>query len=138
MAHATIADIALKAKVSTATVDRALNGRRGVSATNRQRVMKAARELGYVPSEGMVVLPSRPARLAFLVPVGRNAFMRDVIDSITGFARNQPLVQSCDVIPLDGFGTEALASGLDQLPERTEGVSEKRDCERAVGTHRIS
>ena len=63
MGRTTIADIARNAEVSTATVDRALNGRPGVSAANRQRVLRAARELGYLPSEGMFPLPSRPARL---------------------------------------------------------------------------
>lgn len=122
MARATIADIAEKAGVSPATVDRALNGRKGVSASNRQRVMRAARDLGYVPSEGMVVLPARPARLQFLLPLGRNAFMHDLAAGIRSYAATQPLVETCDVIALDGIGPEAFEAGLDALAPDTRGV----------------
>jgi LacI family transcriptional regulator len=46
--RATIVDIARLADVSTATVDRVLNGRQGVKEATVKRVMKAAAELGYV------------------------------------------------------------------------------------------
>lgn len=122
MGRTNIADISRKAGVSTATVDRALNGRRGVSPANRQRVLKAARELGYLPSEGMVILPSRPAHLEFLIPFGHNAFMHDVIESITDFAASLPLVETCRIIPLDGIGPEALLPALETLSIKTDGV----------------
>ena len=122
MGRTTIADIARKAEVSTATVDRALNGRRGVSAANRQRVLRAARELGYLPSEGMVPLPSRPAHLEFLIPFGQNAFMRDIARAITEFAATLPLVASCNVVMIDGIGPEALIPALDGLSLETNGV----------------
>ncbi len=122
MAHGTIADIARIAGVSTATVDRALNGRPGVSAANRQRVLRAARDLGYLPSEGMVLLPARPAHLQFLIPFGHNAFMRDVTASITDFAATLPLVASCTIVPLQGIGPDVLIPALDALPLRTDGV----------------
>lgn len=123
MGHGTIADIARIAGVSTATVDRALNGRAGVSAANRQRVLRAARDLGYLPSEGMVLLPARPAHLQFLVPFGHNAFMRDVMASIAEFAAGLPLVASCTIVPLDGIGPDVLIPALDALPLRTDGVA---------------
>lgn len=122
MGHGTISDIARRAGVSTATVDRALNGRPGVSAANRQRVLTAARDLGYLPSEGMVLLPARPAHLQFLIPFGHNAFMRDVTASITDFAASLPLVASCTILPLNGIGPDALIPALDALTLRTDGV----------------
>lgn len=122
MSHGTIADIARLAGVSTATVDRALNARPGVSAANRQRVLTAARDLGYLPSEGMVLLPARPSHLRFLIPFTENAFMRDVTASITEFAAALPLVASCAVVPMGGIGPDALIPALDALPLRTEGV----------------
>ena len=122
VARATIATLARAAEVSTATVDRVLNGRPGVSAANRQRVLAAARALGYLASEGMVALPARPAHLAFLIPQGTNAFMRDLAEAIAGFAASLPLVAECRLIAPEGIGPDALARSLDALPGRTEGV----------------
>lgn len=122
MSKTTIEDIARKAGLSTATVDRALNGRRGVSPANRQRVLQAAKDLGYLPSEGMVLLPSRPAHLEFLIPFGHNAFMRDVTNSITEFAARLPLVATCNIIPLGGIAPEDLVQGLEVMSLRTEGI----------------
>ena len=51
---ATISSIADSSGLSTATVDRVINGRPGVSAANRQRVMEAAQQLGYLPTAGAV------------------------------------------------------------------------------------
>lgn len=122
MGRTTISGIARAAGVSTATVDRALNGRPGVSPANRQRVLTAARDLGYLPSEGMVILPSRPAHLEFLIPFGHNAFMHDVIDSLTEFSASLPLVESCRILPMNGIGPEAVLPALEQLSLRTEGI----------------
>ena len=102
MKKATIPDIARLAGLSTATVDRALNGRRGVSAANRHRVLKAAEELGALPSEGTVSLPSRPAHLVFLIPFGQNSFLRETARSITNLSTGLPLVASCKIVTMDG------------------------------------
>ena len=122
MARATIATIADAAGVSTATVDRALNGRAGVSAANRQRVFNAARDLGYLPMEGMVRMPARPVRLAFLIPMGQNAFMRDITRAITEFAAALPLVEDCAILPLDGIGPDSLDRALEALPADVAGL----------------
>ncbi|WP_020494903.1 LacI family DNA-binding transcriptional regulator [Sciscionella marina] len=47
---ATISDVAARAGVSTATVSRALNGKSSVDPALVQRVVQAARELGYQPN----------------------------------------------------------------------------------------
>lgn len=122
MGRVTIPDIAVKAGVSPATVDRALNGRIGISASNRHRVMRAARELGYLPSEGSVLMPARPAVLTFLIPNIENAFMRDVADSIESFAALQPLVKSCKIHSLGGIGSAEFIAALDQISLETDGV----------------
>ena len=122
MSKATIPDIARRAGLSTATVDRALNGRPGVSAANRHRVLKAAEELGVLPSEGMVRLPSRPARLVFLIPFSQNSFMRDMARSITDLSTGLPLVASCNIVTMGGIGPEALERALDSVSSNTHGV----------------
>lgn len=122
MSKATIPDIARHAGLSTATVDRALNGRKGVSAANRHRVLKAAEELGVLPSEGMVRLPSRPAHLVFLIPFAQNSFMRDLARSITNLSTGLPLVASCNIVTMDGIGPDALDRALDVVSPNTHGV----------------
>jgi LacI family transcriptional regulator len=122
MGKTTIADIARGAGVSTATVDRVLNGRVGVSPANRQRVLQTARGLGYLPFEGMVPLPSRPVHLEFFLPFLNSGFMGELAESIRSFAANLPLVASCTVRTLDGFGPDALLPALEGLSLRTRGV----------------
>lgn len=122
MSRSTIADIARLAMVSTATVDRVLNRRAGVSPANRQRVFQAAKELGYLPSEGAVSMPSRPAHLEFLIPFVRNGFMHELVDCIMATAGSLPLVASCKVTPLDGIGPDSLLPALEKISLSTSGV----------------
>lgn len=122
MGRTTITDIARRAGVSTATVDRALNGRAGVAAANRHRVMQAARELGYLPLEGVVALPARPVHLEFLIPLVQNGFTGELAAAIRSFAATLPLVASCTIRPLDGFGPESLIPALETISLRTSGI----------------
>ena len=67
----TIVDIARLADVSTATVDRVLNGRQGVKAATVKRVMKAAAQLGYVDESDERIREVRPlAQISFILPQG--------------------------------------------------------------------
>lgn len=122
MRKATIPDIARMAEVSTATVDRVLNGRPGVSAANRQRVMIAAKALGYLPSEDKVTLPSRPAHLEFFLPLGRSEFMHTLAATIRDFAASLPLVASCRIHPIDGLSPGAVLAALEKTALQTSGV----------------
>ena len=122
MRKTTIVDVALKAGVSTATVDRVLNSRPGVSAANRHRVLHAAKELGYLPFEGMVALPSRPVHLEFFIPMIQNGFMGELVTSIRRFAATVPLVASCTIRALDGFGPESILPALETISLRTSGI----------------
>jgi LacI family transcriptional regulator len=122
MRKATISDIASMAEVSTATVDRVLNGRPGVSAANRQRVNIAAKALGYLPSEDKVTLPSRPAHLEFFIPLGRSEFMHNLAATIRDFSANLPLVASCRIHPIDGLSPGALVKALEKTALQTNGV----------------
>lgn len=122
MAKATIPDIASMAGVSTATVDRVLNGRAGVSAANRQRVNSAAQALGYLPYQDKVALPSRPAHLEFFLPLGRSEFLHDLAASIVAFAERLPLVASCRVHDVGGLSPRNLVTALEQTSLQTNGV----------------
>src|SRR5689334_22713424 len=73
---ARITDVASRAGVSTATVDRVLNRRSGVRSTTVQRVLRAAAELDYVlDADQHPALSHKPMRLAFLLPAGTNRYL---------------------------------------------------------------
>lgn len=80
----TIVDVARVAGVSTAVVSYTLNGRRGVSAATRERVLRAADQLGWRPATAARSLRSGPAAAALVVvhdqPFGtRAAFPLDLV-----------------------------------------------------------
>ncbi|TIW20665.1 MAG: LacI family DNA-binding transcriptional regulator, partial [Mesorhizobium sp.] len=108
--------------LSTATVDRVLNNRPGASAANRQRVMEAAKHLGYLPTLDEVVLPSKPAHLEFFLPIGSNAFMADLAHHIEDYATRLPLVASCRIHNLAGISPGALQSAVENLSLKANGV----------------
>lgn len=120
--RATVTDIAKASGMSTATVDRVLNGRVGVRATTKQRVMQAAQELGYLAMAGSVVFPSKPANLEFFIPIGSNAFLADLAHNIEDYCRRLPLVASCKIRPLRGILPEHLKEAADEIPLSVNGI----------------
>ena len=118
----TIRDIARAAQVSTATVDRVLNHRPGVKATNRHRVLEAAARLGYLPETGNLAMPARPAQLEFILPVGTNLFLDELAWHLEDFCRRLPLVSSCRMHRLTTAQPEEFISALDELGLHTAGI----------------
>ncbi|RVH47627.1 LacI family DNA-binding transcriptional regulator [Sinorhizobium meliloti] len=119
---ATIKEVAELAGVSTATVDRVINGRPGVKATNRHRVLEAAARLGYLPETGDLAMPARPARLEFFLPVGGNQFLSNLAHQIEDFCRRLPLVASYRVHRLEDARPQSLLEAIDRLDVSTAGV----------------
>lgn len=74
--HVTINDVAKTARVSTATVSRVLNLPETVSSRTASRVMKAVREMGYVPQAAARNLASqRTNTIGLLMPsIGEDFF----------------------------------------------------------------
>lgn len=112
----TIADVAEAAGVSAATVDRVLNGRAGVHARTRSRVLRAAEGLGYV--EGACV-PAAALRLSFVVPGGGNTFLGNLSRALQSCGT--PAVQVV-VHRLDIYRPEILAAGLLDVAAEADGV----------------
>ena len=77
--HVSMADVALRAGVSTATVSRSLRGS-AVAPETRERVLQAARELHYVPSPAASQLASgRTGTIGVVVPFAARWFFSEVI-----------------------------------------------------------
>lgn len=76
-----IIEVAQRAGVSTATVSRALNGKANVSARARERVLKAAQELGYVASSSAYTLATGKAKnIGVVVPLIDRWFFSTILE----------------------------------------------------------
>lgn len=114
----TITDLATAAGVSTATVDRVLNDRPGVSARTRQNVHATARAIGYLPQ---VEPDASPKRLVALLPQGNNDFIDDLRAHLVSEAAMIPGL-TLEMPPIDGPGAEQIARALATLGD-VDGVA---------------
>ncbi len=73
-----ISDVAEKAGVSTATVDRVLNGRGNVSQATIDKVQQTIKELSYEPNRLASRLARSPLHIGFVLPKVQSHFMQDV------------------------------------------------------------
>lgn len=97
-------DVARAAGVSQPTVSRALAGHPHVSAATRDRVRKAAEELGYVPQESGRVLRSRRTRRVAVVSSP---------DDLLNPLHPQLIVPLYDALAAAGYRTALLAETED-------------------------
>jgi len=80
MPDATIRDVARRARVSVATVSRALNGLENVSEQTRTKVTDAVRELGYVPHAGARSLSlARSNAIGVVLPDLHGEFFSEIV-----------------------------------------------------------
>jgi LacI family transcriptional regulator len=116
-----IKQLASSLGVSVGTVSRALNNRYGVDPATRERVMEAAKRLGYVPDAAARRLKSHPlwrASLLFAPFLGPNreinpaalatvealrqcALRRGLAFNVTEFAGDADLIARCDAAEFD-------------------------------------
>jgi len=86
----TILDVAEKAKVSIATVSRALNNQPGCSAETRKRVMKVARELGYEPNEvARSLINKKTNTIGVIIPEISSLLSLEFINGIDAVAKKE-------------------------------------------------
>ena len=112
-------DVALSADVSEVTASRALRNPDLVSQRLRERVVAAARELGYVPNQlASALASSRTSRVAVIVPSLTNGvfddYLRAAYDVFTP-AGVQVVVLNSNYVP--GFEEKAIETALGQFPE---------------------
>jgi LacI family transcriptional regulator len=83
MKKVTLKDIAKHFGVSISTVSRALSGSSGVSAELREKIVKKARELGYIPNPIAQGLRKGNTRIiGVLIPELSASFFADIVSSI--------------------------------------------------------
>ncbi|GGB53435.1 transcriptional regulator [Roseibium aquae] len=114
MRRITIHDVAEKAGVSLATVDRVLNGRPGVRPATIEKVQEAVASLNYAPDIFAARLAKGGSyRFHFLLPNGPNAFMEDLVREAKLFARALERERiSLHVEPIDAFDGHRVAGTL--------------------------
>ncbi|MGE7367570.1 LacI family DNA-binding transcriptional regulator [Neorhizobium sp. NPDC001467] len=113
----TVHDIARRAGVSLATVDRVLNARPGVREGTRLRVEDAIATLGYVRDVAAANLAkSRIYPFVFILPVNENPFMaglrREVEEAIARSGIERTRIEVIDVPALE---SAALVAALDKV-----------------------
>ena len=118
-------DVARRAGVSTATVDRVLNRRPGVRSATARRVLGAAAALGYIAEADYAdAAPAASLRLVFLLPAGSNRFLA-MLGRLVG-GSEAPLAAlgvRCRVETVEGFHPERLARDLLRHGRNADGVA---------------
>ena len=118
-----LTDIAREAGVSTATVDRVLNNRGGVRERTREIVNEVAHRLKYVSdnSSGGSTSSAIKTRIDFVIPLGTNMFMKELIRRIQEKADAQPELD-VGIHAIEGINADTLAGKLQELRGKTQGV----------------
>ncbi|HEV7308509.1 LacI family DNA-binding transcriptional regulator [Ensifer sp.] len=110
----TVHDIAAKAGVSLATVDRVLNNRPGVRGVTRDKVERAIETLGYVRDVAAANLAkSRSYPLVFILPEGDNTFMRGLAAEVEAAKARSAIERTAiTILSVPAFDRVALARAL--------------------------
>lgn len=81
--HVTIYDVACEAGVSDATVSRVFNNKDNVRAATRERVLQAAKKLGYVANlQARMLAGGKSNIIGLLVPGLETAYMTEIVRGI--------------------------------------------------------
>ena len=123
--HLTLKDIAREAGVSVATLDRVLHGRAGVREDTARRVRATIDRFGFRPSAAAAELArGRAYRFALVMPEGSNAFMQAIQANVGGLSGWLGAWRvSVETIAADVFNPAALASALESLAGRYDGIA---------------
>jgi len=123
--HLTLKDIAREAGVSVATLDRVLHGRAGVREDTARRVRETIDRFAFRPSAAAAELArGRWSRFAFIMPEGANVFMQAIaanVSDMSGWLSARRV--SVETVKADVFNPAALASALDSLAGRYDGIA---------------
>ena len=125
MTKITIQDVARRAGVSVATIDRVLNHRPGVKAQTVEKVETAIRELNYQPDRIAARLArGREYRFWFILPTTAGEFMQSIAAEVEAAARRMAAERVTILVrKVDVFDGPLLAQALDELGDDVDGVA---------------
>ncbi len=109
-----IRDLAARLGISIGTVSRALNGRPDVNPETRQRVIDAAREVGYVPQQSGRNLrkgTTRNVGLLWEIPWGREAYGEPFFLALFGGMQEVLALHDYDLVVMIDQPNSASAGG---------------------------
>ena len=134
--RATLNDVAVIAHVSAVTVSRVLRRPEMVSTVLRERVLKAVRELAYIPNQmASALASSRTGRIGVIVPSFTNGVFGDFLRGIHDLmvpAGFQVVMLNSNYMP--GLEESAIVTMLGQFPEAIvlTGIGQTRQARRAL------
>lgn len=121
----TVNDVARLADVSTATVDRVLNGRSGVRSLTTTRVLKAAADLGYLdPADERTLEVGAKGQIVFILPDGGNRYISQLgrqIVALTPWFERLRLKPRVEFVR--AFDPEALARAITLCGKNADGIA---------------
>ena len=126
MAKLRIEDVAKHCGLSTATVDRVLNGRPGASLKSKERVGRAVQELGFGELPPSLALHAKPKlRLKFILPLIRTSFSKKTLAAVREAPAAVEDVRVCiEVVHVDLERPEEVVRALDEVnPAQHQGVA---------------
>jgi LacI family transcriptional regulator len=125
MTKITIQDVAGRAGVSVATIDRVLNHRPGVRKQTVEKVETAIRELNYQPDRIAARLArGREYRFWFILPTTAGEFMQSIMQEVDAASHRMSGERVAIMTKrVDVFDGELLAHTLDGLGEDVDGVA---------------
>lgn len=120
-----VSDVAARAGVSTATVDRVLHRRAGVRPATVQRVLQAAGELQYLPQEALyAALAPPPLPILFVLPQNSSRYLTMLGERVRYSHEDwAPFNVRCRSEFVPGFDPEALATVLRRRGRRYGGLA---------------
>ena len=125
MKKLTLKDVSRATGLSTFTVSKALNGEDGVSEASREQVLKAAKELGYIPNRAAQALrkASRDS-VAVVTASTSNSYYLDLISGIQQVLQPSEWTMVVGDVAVNGVYHPALEDRMVRrlIESRTAGV----------------
>ena len=120
--HPTMNDVAREAGVGVATVDRVINRRAPVKPATEQRVMDAARKLGFSAGK-RIASPSAPCRLAFILLNSGAEFYRQFSEQLRLHAsRSDHIASNPEFVWLNMNASQQIADDIIELAGRNDVI----------------